>query len=145
MLFIFSWSRSTSRWIYTSGKTLTRFLPIILWKSVLRCSKVEFTFFLSGFSFTNIHNSQDNRGGYLFLTCLMCLFSVICIFNCLVSYVFSTAKRWFTGHLRIALVFVILTITPLLSESLLGKTHVTMVKLTFGNPQKASGHLFIKN
>ena len=41
------------------------------------------------------------------------------------SYVFSTAKSLFTGRLRIVLVFVILTIAPLISESLLN-TRVTM-------------------
>ena len=74
-----------SRWIYTSDKALRRSSPIILRKSVLRCCKVEFAFFLSGFSFTNIHDSQDSRGkgGYLFMTCLICLVSVMtCIFNC---------------------------------------------------------------
>ena len=46
----------------TKDKTLRRSSPIILRMSVLRHCKAEFTFFLSGFSLTNIYNSQDNRG-----------------------------------------------------------------------------------
>ena len=41
-------------------------------------------------------------------------------------YIFSTAKRLFTGCLRIVLVFAVLTIASLTSESLLGNSHVTM-------------------
>ena len=41
-------------------------------------------------------------------------------------YVFSTVKSLFTGFLWTVLVFAILTITPLISESLLVNTHVTM-------------------
>ena len=53
------------------------------------------------------------------MTCLICLVSVMtCVFNC--------AKSLFTGRFRIVLVFAILTITPLISESLLGNTRVTM-------------------
>ena len=39
------------------------------------------------------------------------------------------AKSLFTGRLRIVLVFAILTTTPLVSESLLGNTCVTMTIL----------------
>ena len=50
------------------------------------------------------------------MICVICLVSVmICIL--------------FTGHLRIVLIFAILTITPLISESLLGNTRVTMAIL----------------
>ena len=38
----------------------------------------------------------------------------------------GTAKNLFTGRLRIVLVFAILTIAPLISESLLGNIGVTM-------------------
>ena len=38
-------------------------------------------------------------------------------------------KSFFMGHLRIALVFAILTIAPLISESLLGNNPVTMAIL----------------
>ena len=44
----------------------------------------------------------------------------------LVSYVFSASKSLFTGGFGIVLVFAILTIAPVLSESLLGNTRVTM-------------------
>ena len=44
-------------------------------------------------------------------------------------------KSLFTGRLRIALVFAILTIAPLISESLLGNTPVN------GNSPKVSGYL----
>ena len=45
-------------------KVLRHSSPIIIRKSVLTCCKAEFAsfFFLSGFSFTNIHNSHDSRG-----------------------------------------------------------------------------------
>ena len=62
----------------------------------------------------------------------MCKKSTSVLGNCqlyiwLVSqYVFSTAKSLFTGHLRIVLVFEILTIAPLISKSLLGNARVTM-------------------
>ena len=46
-------------------------------------------------------------------------------------------KSLFTGRLRIALVFAILAIAPLISESLLGNTPVN------GNYLKVSGYLFI--
>ena len=42
-------------------KALRRSLPIIHKKSVLRCCKPEFAFFLPRLSFTNIYDSQDNR------------------------------------------------------------------------------------
>ena len=45
------------------------------------------------------------------------------------SLVFSTAKSFFTGRLRIVLVFAILTDGPIISESLLGNTRVTMTIL----------------
>ena len=51
-------------------------------------------------------------------------------------YVFYFGKRLFTWRLRIALVFAILTIAPLISESLLGNAPVN------GNSLKVSGHLF---
>ena len=44
-------------------------------------------------------------------------------------------KSLFTGRLRIALVFAIVTIAPFISESLLGNTPVN------GNSPKVSGHL----
>ena len=44
-------------------------------------------------------------------------------------YVFSTVESSFTRHLRIVLVSPILTIAPLISESLLGKIRVTMAIL----------------
>ena len=69
---------------YIKVKALRRSSSIIIRKSVLRCYKVEFPFFLSGFSFANIHDSQDSmgRGDYLFMIYLICLVSVmICIFN----------------------------------------------------------------
>ena len=44
-------------------------------------------------------------------------------------------KNLFTEHLRIALVFAILTIAPLVSESLLGNAPVN------GNSPKVSGYL----
>ena len=44
-------------------------------------------------------------------------------------------KSLFTGRLRMALVFVILTIAPIFSESLLGNTPVN------GNSPKVSGYL----
>ena len=46
-------------------------------------------------------------------------------------------KSLFTGRLRIALVFAILVIAPLISESLLGNTPVN------GNSPKVSGYLFV--
>ena len=51
-------------------------------------------------------------------------------------YVFSIEKSLFTGRLRIVLVFAILTIAPLTSESLIGNTPVN------GNSPNVSGHLF---
>ena len=97
--------------------------PIILQKSVLRCYKEEFAFFLSGFSLTNIYDLQNSRRrtGYLLMTYLICLVSaMIYIFNC---------KSLFTGRLKILLFFAILTIAPLISESVLGNTRVTMAIL----------------
>ena len=44
-------------------------------------------------------------------------------------------KSLFTGHLKIALVFAIFTIAPLISESLLGNTPVN------SNSPKVSGYL----
>ena len=41
-------------------------------------------------------------------------------------YVFSIGKSLLTGHLRIVLAFAIPTIAPVISESLLGNTPVTM-------------------
>ena len=41
-------------------------------------------------------------------------------------YVFLTVTTLFTGRLKIVLVFAILTIAPLISESLIGNTPVTM-------------------
>ena len=52
-------------------------------------------------------------------------------------YVFSIAKSLFTERLKIALVFAILTIAPLISEYLLGNTPVN------GNSPKVSGYLFV--
>ena len=54
-------------------KQLRRSSPIVLQKSVLTSCKAEFAFFLSEFSFTNIHNSQNSRGRgrlslYIFFT-----------------------------------------------------------------------------
>ena len=88
--------------------------------SVLRFRKVEFAFLLSGFFSMNNYDSQNSRerGSYLFMICLICLVSVM--------YVFSTAKSLFTGHLRIVLIFRILTIAPLISKFLLGNTRVIM-------------------
>ena len=108
---------------YRSNKAIRYSSPIILRKSILRCCKVEFAFLLSGFSFTNIHDSQNSRGkgGYLFITCLICLVSVIiCI---------SIAKSLFMGCLKVLLVYATLTITHLISESLLCNTRVTMTIL----------------
>ena len=51
------------------------------------------------------------------------------IYVWLVSYVFSTTKSLFTGQLRIVLIFSILIIAPLIPESLLGNTRVTMALL----------------
>ena len=71
----------------------------------------------------NIHNSQDSRGrgGYLFMTCLICLVSVmICIFNW-EKFIYGTFEDCIA----------------LISESLVGNTSVTMSIL-----QKC---LFIKN
>ena len=95
--------------------------------SVLRCCKVEFAFSLSGFSFKNIHDSQNSRGrgGYLLRLALSVW---------LMSWhVFSTAKSLFIGRFRIVLVFVILTIAPLISEPLLGSTRVIMTILILVN------------
>ena len=95
---------------------------LLLRKSVLRCCKVEFALFLSRFSLTNIHDSQNSRGRvvYLFMTCLICLVSVmISVLNC----------EEFMGRLRIALVFAILTIAPLILESLQGNARITMETL----------------
>ena len=44
-------------------------------------------------------------------------------------YVFLTVKSLFKGRLKIAVVFVILTIALLISESLLGNAPVTMAVL----------------
>ena len=41
-------------------------------------------------------------------------------------YVYLIGKSLFTGRLSVALVFSILTIAPIISESLLGNTRVTM-------------------
>ena len=46
-------------------------------------------------------------------------------------------KILFTGRLSIALIFAILAIAPLISESLLGNTPVN------GNSPKVSGYLFV--
>ena len=55
-----------------------------------------------------------------FASCIICSVSVmICIFNC----------EEFTGPLRIVLVFAILTISPLISESLQVNTPVTIAIL----------------
>ena len=44
-------------------KELRRSSPIILWKSAFTYRKAELgSFFLCGFSFTNIHYSKDSRG-----------------------------------------------------------------------------------
>ena len=46
-------------------KELRRSSPIIFRKSFLKCCKADFAFlifFLSGFFFTNIHDSQDSKG-----------------------------------------------------------------------------------
>ena len=59
------------------------------------------------------------------MTCLICLVSVM-IYIC---NILSAVKRLFMGHLRIVLVFATLTIALLISESLLGNTHVTMAIL----------------
>ena len=65
-------------------------------------------------------------------------FCFLAILVWLVScYVFSMQKSLFTGRMRIALVFAILAIAPLISESLLGNTPVN------GNSLKVSGYLFI--
>ena len=54
--------------------------------------------------------------------CVICLVSVmICIFNC--------EEFSFTGRFRVVLVFAILTVAPLVSESLLGNTPLTMAIL----------------
>ena len=106
--------------MYTSYKALRRSSPTILRKSVLRCCKIEFAFFLSGFSFTNIHDSQDSRGrgGYLLMACLIYLVSVmVCIFNC-EDFIYGTFEDC-NGLFNF-------TIAPLFSESLLGNTHVSM-------------------
>ena len=52
---------------------------------------------------------------------------MICLI-CFVGFMIfiSTAKSLFTSGFRIVLVFAILTIGPLISESLLGNTRVTM-------------------
>ena len=68
-----------------------------------------------------IHRRAGEGGGYLSMTCLICLVSVmVCIFHC---------EEFIYGTLRIVLVFVTLTIALLISESLLGKTSVTMAIL----------------
>ena len=121
---LFCHNQGISRWIHTNGKALRRSSSIILRKSVgsLRCCEAEFAFFLSGFSFTNIHDSQDSKGrGRISLWLALSVW--------LVSYLFSTAKSLLTGRLRIVLVFVILTIAPLISKYLLGNTRVTMAIL----------------
>ena len=59
MLIILSKSRNISGLIHTNDKALRRSSPITLQKSALRCCKAEFAFLLSGFSFTNIYNSQE--------------------------------------------------------------------------------------
>ena len=52
-------------------------------------------------------------------------------------YLFSMGKSLFTGRLKIALVFAILTIAPLISESLPSNTPVN------SNSPKVSGYLFL--
>ena len=82
-------------------------------KSVLWC-KAKF-----GFSFTNIHDWNGEA-----------ISSWLALYVYLVSwYVFSIAKSLFTRRLRIVLVFVILTISLRISDSLLGNTRVTMMFL----------------
>ena len=110
--------------VYTSNKVIRRSSPVTLRKSVLRCYKIDFAFFLPGFSSTNIHNSQDSRGrgGYLFMTCLICLINVmICIFDCeeFVHGTFEDCIGFCNSH----------TIATFISESLLGKNRVTMAIL----------------
>ena len=79
---IFSKPRNISQWIYTSDKPFRRSSLIILRKFILRCCKVEFAFFLSGFRIFTIHRTAG-EGKAIFMTCLTCLVTVmICIFNC---------------------------------------------------------------
>ena len=118
-------------WIHTSDKALRRPFPIILRKSVLSChhtplylSSYSVSLFCSGFYFTNIHDSQDSRGKGEAVSLWLALSVWLVLW-----YKFSTAKRLFTGRLRNVLVFAILTIAPLISESLLGNTRVTMAIL----------------
>ena len=120
---LISWSKEVNFLSWSKTIFFTEFF--ILRKSVLRCCKVEFTLFLSVFSFTNIHVSQDSRGrgGYLFMLCLILFVSVV------IWYVFLTAKSLFTRGLRIVLVFANFTIAPLISEFELGNTLVTMAIL----------------
>ena len=105
--------------------TLIRSSPIIFRKSVLRCCKVELALFLSGFFFTNSHDSQNSRGrgGYLFMTCLICLVSVlICILNCeeFIYGTFEDCIGLFNSH------------------------YCSSYSRHNGNPPKVSGHLFIE-
>ena len=120
---LFCHNQGIYRWIYTSDNTWRRCSPIILWMSVLRCCKVEFIFFLSGF-FSRIF-AIDRTAGEGEAISLWLALSVA-----LVSwYVFSIPKSSFTGCLRILLVYAILTIAYLISESLLGNTRVIMAIL----------------
>ena len=69
-----------------------------------------------------IHRTAGEGGGYLSMTCLICLVGVmICIF--------SHEEFIYIGCLRIVLIFVILTIAPVISESLLGNNCVTVTIL----------------
>ena len=153
MSIILPWTRNISRRIHTSNKALRRFSPIILRKSISTYRKSEFrvVFFffllvLSIWLFTNIHESQVSRGRgrlsfYIFSTPAICFtditaasrlnffpfaLSVWLVF----SYVFSVGKSFFTGRMRIVLVFLILNIAALIWEFLLRNT-------------SKFGHLFI--
>ena len=117
MLIILSWSRNISRWIHTSDKALRHSFPIILRKSVLICCKAEFAFFSIWVFFHKYSRftGQKAKGKAISLW--------IALSVSLVSwYIYSTTKRLFTGRLRIVVVFAVLTISPLISESLLGNT-----------------------
>ena len=106
---------------YTRNKALRCSSPITLQKFVLRSWKGEFAFFSIWCFFHEYSRftGQQEKGEAISLWLVLSVW--------LVSwFVFSTAKSLFTGNLRIVSVFAILTIAPVISESLLDNTRVTM-------------------
>ena len=61
--------------------------------------------------------------------CLLPKFCSLVLSFWLVSYFFPDIKRFFTERLRMVFVFAILTIAPLISESLVGNSPGTMAIL----------------